>query len=69
MRHGAHAVPRGRYTVGMKWNVEGTDEFGAWYGSLDDAATKAVNAAIDALAEGGPGLGRQWWTRSKVHGC
>lgn len=44
----------------MRWNVEGTDEFGAWYLSLDDTATEAVNAAIDALVAGGPGLGRPW---------
>jgi len=42
----------------MGWNVEGTDEFEAWFRSLDDAEDQAVSEAIDALVASGPGLGR-----------
>jgi hypothetical protein len=40
------------------WNVEVTDEFHAWYDTLDDPEVSAVNSAVDMLAEGGPGLRR-----------
>ncbi len=42
----------------MGWEIEGTDQFNNWYDGLDAAETKAVNAAVDTLAEGGPILGR-----------
>lgn len=42
----------------MGWEVEVTDEFRDWYDGLDTADTRAVNAAIDAVANDGPGLGR-----------
>ncbi|HEY7909091.1 MAG TPA: type II toxin-antitoxin system RelE/ParE family toxin, partial [Thermomicrobiales bacterium] len=38
--------------------IEVTGEFNAWYDDLDEAETHAVNAAVDFLIEGGPGLGR-----------
>ncbi len=40
------------------WNIEGTDEFRAWYDTLDDPEGSAVNVAVDKLAEIGPGLRR-----------
>lgn len=46
------------YNLSMGWEIEVTGEFTAWYEGLDGAETKAVNAAVDFLAEGGPGLGR-----------
>lgn len=42
----------------MEWEIEGTDQFNDWYDGLDAAETKAVNTAVDILAEGGPSLGR-----------
>ena len=44
----------------MRWDIEATDQFDTWYGSLDGEETKAVNAAVDFLANGGPGLGRSF---------
>jgi hypothetical protein len=41
----------------MSWEVEYTDEFGAWFADLDLAAAKAVAAAVDLLEELGPHLG------------
>jgi hypothetical protein len=42
----------------MRREIEVTSEFNAWYDSLDGAERHAVNAAVDFLIEGGPGLGR-----------
>lgn len=42
----------------MAWDVEGTDQFDRWYGGLDREETRAVNTAVDFLANSGPGLGR-----------
>jgi hypothetical protein len=46
------------YTPLTTWDVEGTDQFDRWYGGLDREETRAVNAAVDFLANSGPGLGR-----------
>ncbi len=43
----------------MAWEVEVTDEFAAWYGSLDDEAADRTGVAIDKLAEVGPTLGEE----------
>jgi hypothetical protein len=42
----------------MPWPVEVTNEFEAWYAGLAETDREAVNAAVDALEERGPGLGR-----------
>ncbi len=42
----------------MKCDVEVTDEFVAWFETLDGDEQQAVGAAIDTLEESGPGLGR-----------
>lgn len=46
------------YTGLMEWDVEGTDEFRAWFLSLDEAEDEAVTAVINMLIQTGPGLGR-----------
>ena len=40
------------------WEIEGTDEFWAWYNVLDEPEFSAVNAVVDKLAEVGPGIRR-----------
>ncbi len=40
------------------WEIEATDVFQAWYDGLDEPEWSAVNAAVDLLAQGGPGLRR-----------
>jgi hypothetical protein len=40
------------------WEVEITDEFGAWYQDLESPDDQAVAAAIDYLAEHGPNAKR-----------
>lgn len=42
----------------MAWEIEVTGEFAAWYAGLDDEDLRRVNVAVEALEEGGPGLGR-----------
>ena len=41
-----------------EWDVYVVDEVLDWIGQLDDVTHARVVQAIDALAEGGPGLGR-----------
>ncbi|UWE12539.1 type II toxin-antitoxin system RelE/ParE family toxin [Actinacidiphila bryophytorum] len=41
-----------------EWDIYLVDEVRDWIGGLDDAAHARVVQALDALAEGGPGLGR-----------
>jgi hypothetical protein len=41
-----------------EWEIYIVDEVREWIDLLDDAAHTRVVQAIDALAEGGPGLGR-----------
>jgi len=40
------------------WDIEGTDQFAEWYGSLDDQTQKRVDAAVERLEQVGPVLGR-----------
>jgi hypothetical protein len=40
----------------MVWQVEYTNEFGAWWDGLDDDVSKRVGAAVDLLATHGPEL-------------
>ena len=44
--------------MGMPWEVEYTDEFGAWYEGLDEATQDAIIAAVEFLRDKGPGLAR-----------
>lgn len=40
----------------MAWEVEGTDEFGDWFGGLTEAEREDVIAVVDLLVEKGPHL-------------
>ncbi len=42
----------------MAWNIEGTREFEAWFGSLDRVEQDAVICSVDLLKEKGPTLAR-----------
>jgi hypothetical protein len=44
--------------AGEEWDINVVDEVREWIEQLDDATHARVVHAIDALAEGGPGLGR-----------
>ena len=41
----------------MKWDVEYTDEFEAWWDHLNEAEQDSVQAAVMLLGEDGPHLG------------
>jgi hypothetical protein len=40
------------------WEVEYTDEFGAWWATLEEAVQEAVAHDVTVLEQVGPGLGR-----------
>ena len=40
------------------WDVEGTDEFAAWFGTLTEDQQEALDDRVNLLAERGPDLGR-----------
>jgi hypothetical protein len=40
------------------WEVEYTDQFGAWYGDLSEEDQDAVVARVELLEQLGPALGR-----------
>ena len=42
----------------MAWEVEYTNEFEAWWETLDSVEQQRVRRAVDQLEEIGPGLGR-----------
>jgi hypothetical protein len=42
----------------MTWEVEVSDEFREWYSSQTVDLREAIAAAVDALAQAGPDLGR-----------
>jgi hypothetical protein len=42
----------------VAWEVEYTDEFGAWWDELTDDEQDAIDAAVELLQERGPNLGR-----------
>ena len=42
----------------MSWPIEVTNEFERWYRGLVETDREGVNAAVDALEQRGPGLGR-----------
>ena len=41
----------------MPWDVEYTDEFGAWWNDLDDAERESIAASVELLEVRGPSLG------------
>lgn len=41
-----------------EWEVEVTDEFAAWYGTLTDQDAEDINGAVEALRSNGPNLRR-----------
>ena len=53
------------------WAVEFTDEFAAWWATIDGDAQDAVHAAVDALADKGTALRypRSSDVRSSRHGA
>jgi hypothetical protein len=42
----------------VSWEVEGSDEFAAWFGNLAEDEAESVTRSIDLLALAGPVLGR-----------
>jgi hypothetical protein len=44
----------------MDWEVEVSDEFLAWYQSLDESEWESVNGAVAKLEHYGPTLGRPY---------
>ncbi|MBI1190449.1 MAG: addiction module toxin RelE [Tepidisphaera sp.] len=42
----------------MMWEIEYTDEFGAWWETLSEAAQEAIAHDVGVLEAIGPGLGR-----------
>lgn len=40
----------------MSWEVEYTDEFGAWWAGLSEGQQEDVTAVVELLLEHGPGL-------------
>jgi hypothetical protein len=41
----------------VPWDIEYTDEFGAWWGGLTDAEQESVAAVVGLLEDHGPQLG------------
>jgi hypothetical protein len=41
----------------VPWEIEYTDDFGAWWEALDEAAQHSVAAAVELLEDHGPRLG------------
>lgn len=53
-----------------EWEIRVTDEFMAWFATLDDTSQALVSDAIDRLGDAGPQLGRPLVDRitgSQVH--
>lgn len=44
----------------MAWEVEYTDEFGAWWHTLAIEEQERVAVAVEILGDRGPALGRPW---------
>ncbi|MGD0307270.1 MAG: type II toxin-antitoxin system RelE/ParE family toxin [Candidatus Acidiferrales bacterium] len=44
----------------MSWNVEATDEFQAWWATLNEQEHEAIFAGVALLELRGPSLGRPW---------
>lgn len=41
----------------MKWDIEYTDEFGEWWGTLSEAEQESLAASVELLEVRGPHLG------------
>lgn len=50
----------------MAWDVEYTDEFGAWWGTLTEDEQVSIAASVQLLEERGPSLGHPH--SSGIHG-
>jgi hypothetical protein len=48
------------HTLAMDWDVEVSDEFLAWYQSLDESEWESVTGAVAKLEHYGPTLGRPY---------
>jgi hypothetical protein len=48
----------GRSGITCMWDIEYTDEFGAWWDSLRGDAQEAIAHDVEVLGQIGPGLGR-----------
>lgn len=44
--------------IGADWEIEASDEFVAWYESLNDDEAESVGFSVDLLERAGPSLGR-----------
>ncbi len=44
----------------QRWEVEGTDEFIAWYRGLAEPLADSVDAAVELLVRSGPALARPY---------
>lgn len=44
----------------MQWDIEYTDEFGAWWERLTESEQEDVAAAVGLLEQRGPHLGHPW---------
>jgi hypothetical protein len=44
----------------MAWEIEASDEFVEWYGSLSEPESVSVDTAVDMLGEYGPTLARPY---------
>ncbi len=47
----------GGYILGVRWDVEYTDEFGVWWGNLCEEEQESLAASVRLLEECGPELG------------
>lgn len=47
----------GGYILGVRWDVEYTDEFGRWWGDLREEEQESLAASVRLLEECGPELG------------
>lgn len=47
----------GDYTLGMKWDVEYTDDFGEWWTGLTEDEQESLAASVRLLEDRGPHLG------------
>jgi hypothetical protein len=45
------------HNLGVKWEVEYTDELGEWWATLNEAEQESIDASVRLLEERGPNLG------------
>lgn len=56
-RYALDGIFHQRYIPAMPWDVEYTDEFGAWWASLSEDEQESVAASVGLLEARGPALG------------